>query len=154
MHAAVRAFLRTALQQENNISQASLNARAFGNYRPVIRDEGRECGYQEERFYASRLFTSNERAIIVQIRQRSASGEEKNLSGLSYALRARVVALVIIFLPTVTLTTCDEQAGEIGKAVLAVFRPSTPQRAQGRVSRLVFSSAILSRRTTVSSAHK
>lgn len=70
-------FLWTALQQENNISQASLNAHTFGNYRPVIRDEGREWGDQNEQFYGSRLFTSNERAIIARIRKRSASWEEK-----------------------------------------------------------------------------
>lgn len=64
---------------------------------------------------------SDERAAMAQIRKRSASWEEENLSALPSALRARVIALVIIFLPSVTLTTCDEQAGEIRKVVVAVF---------------------------------
>lgn len=37
------------------------------------------------------------------------------------ALRARVIALVIIFPPTVMLTICDELVGEIRKVVVAVF---------------------------------
>lgn len=74
-------FLWTALQRENNISQASLNAHTFGNYRPVICDEGREWGYQNEQFYGSRLFTSNERAIIARIRWRSARWEWKKPVG-------------------------------------------------------------------------
>lgn len=74
-------FLWTASLRENNTSQASLNAHTFGNYRPVIRKEGRERGRQNERFYGSRLFTSNEHAIIAQIRQRSAGWEKKKPVG-------------------------------------------------------------------------
>lgn len=70
-------FLWTASLRENNMSQASLNAHTFGNYRPVICKEGRERGCQNEQFYGSRLFTSNEHAIIAQIRQRSAGWEKK-----------------------------------------------------------------------------
>lgn len=64
---------------------------------------------------------SNERAIIARIRKSSASWEEQNLSALLSTLRARVIALVIIFLPSVMLRTCDGQAGEIRKVVVAVF---------------------------------
>lgn len=49
------------------------------------------------------------------------AGETKNLQVLLSALRARFIALVISFQPTVTLTTCDEQEGEIRQLAVAVF---------------------------------
>lgn len=137
-------FLWTALLRENNMSQASLNAHTFGDYRPVIHKEGSKWGYQNEQFYGSKLFTSNEHAIIAQIRQRSACWEGKNLQVLLSALHATLERSPCQIHCTCHKFPADRDANNLWRARRVKFVKllwrfsactwSMPQRAPCRVS--------------------